>query len=487
MTPLRALAALTAATAVVLTAAGPAAAATGPLTGSGDPYFPYAGNGGYDVLDYDLALAYAPPADPAVLAGSLQGVATIRLVTTQALDALTLDLRGLDVSAVSVDGRPLREVASQAAATRGTWVHVQEEEQRAWELGIAPASRFRAGQPVTLRIAYGGATGVPLDTGGAPYGWVTTPDGAMVVNEPEGAPTWYPVNDTPRDKATYTFRLTVPEGKTAVANGLPVGGPVTSGGRTTWTWRASDQTASYLTTASVGDFVLTRDTGPHGLPIVNAVDRDLTPEALAETTASLALQPQMIAAMERYVGRYPFEAFGAIVDDDTVGYALETQTRPVYSEVADEATVAHELAHQWFGNAVSPQRWQDLWLNEGWATYAEWIWTESRGGPTVAQSYADAIAFLDRGDRWAFDITDPGQADLFASQVYVRGAAALHALRRTLGDAAFQRATRDYLSAYDDGVVTTELFQASYERSSGRDLDAFVQDWLRDPDRPALP
>ena len=145
----------------------------------------------------------------------------------------------------------------------------------------------------------------------------------------------------------------------------------------------------------------------------------------------------MITFLEGLFGRYPFEAFGAIVDDDTVDYALETQTRPVYSKVANEYTVVHELGHQWFGNSVSPSDWQDIWLNEGWATYLEWLWAEHQGAATMAAQFSEALEYLDANNRWALNIADPGRDNLFAGQVYLRGAAALHALRAEIGDTAF--------------------------------------------------
>ena len=195
--------------------------------GSGDAYFPYAGNGGYDVLHYDLALRYAPPADAAVLEGQLTGVATVTLRATQDLQSLNFDLRGLDVTSVQVNGQKPAE-----------WSQEQNDANRIWELTIGLPEKLKAGQKTTIVIEYGGTTGRQLDTTGALYGWVTTADGAMVVNEPDGAATWYPVNDDPEDKATYTFRITVPEGKTAVANGRPSGHPATKAGWTTWTWKA---------------------------------------------------------------------------------------------------------------------------------------------------------------------------------------------------------------------------------------------------------
>jgi aminopeptidase N len=445
--------------------------------GSGDAYFPHAGNGGYDVQDYNLALRYEPPTDPAVLTGRLQGVATVTLRATEDVSSVNFDLRGLDVTSVRVGGK------SRAAQ----WSQTQDEANRAWELTVGLRPKLKAGRTTTVVIEYGGTTGQPLDIGGDPYGWFTTADGAMVVNEPDGAATWYPVNDDPEDKATYTFRITVPKGKTAVANGLPAREPYTRAGWTTWTWRASDPMASYLSTASVGDYALTRDTGPNGLPIINAVDDGVTGDNLAETTASLELQPEMIAFLEGQFGPYPFESFGAIVDDDSVGYALETQTRPVYSEVARESTVLHELGHQWFGNAVSPADWQDIWLNEGWATYLEWLWAEHRGTATLADQFAATVALLDTDEGWALNIADPGPENLFATAVYERGAAALHALRAEIGDDAFFAGARLWLARYNDRAATTEDFEAVMEEASGRQLGAFFDDWLREGDRPALP
>ena len=186
-------------------------------------------------------------------------------------------------------------------------------------------------------------------------------------------------------------------------------------------------------------------------------------------------------------GPYPFESFGAIVDDDSVDYALEAQTRPVYSEVADEYTVVHELVHQWFGNSVSPSDWKDIWLNEGWATYVEWLWAEHQGTATIPDKFNEAVAYLDANDRWALNIADPGRDGLFDSPVYLRGAAVLYALRAQIGDDAFFAGARLWLARYSDSTATTEDFEAVMEQSSGQQLDTFFDDWLREGDRPAMP
>jgi aminopeptidase N len=469
-----------------------AAAATPQYTvgaaGAGDAYFPYAGNGGFDVQRYDLDLEYEPPDPaPAPLVGHLDGVATIDLVATQSLDRFNLDLRGLDVESVTVNGKPAMEVAPPPAGTKvdgAAYWQVQDDAQRLWELVIQPRPKLKRGSTAKVVIAYAGNTTRPVDIEGALYGWVTTRDGAMVLGEPEGSMTWYPVNDHPTDKATYTFEITVPEGKTAVANGLQARDPITANGRTTWYWDAPDAQASFLTTASVGDFDLSYSETDGGLPIVDAIDDDLTLPNRATTDASLALQPAMIDFFQSSFSAYPFNSYGSIVDDDTVGYSLPAQTRPVYSRVARESTVAHELAHQWFGNAVSPQRWQDMWLTIGWATYAEWMWGEEQGRATAEEQFDDVMAIPADDTFWDTVIADPGPLGLFLAPMYDRGAAALQALRVKVGDVAFFAGARLWLERYDDADGTTEDFEAVYEEVSGQSLSTFFDVWLRTPAKP---
>ncbi len=490
----------TAVVAAVFLAPGLAAAAPGDpgsprftagAAGAGDDYFPYAGAGGYDVLHYGLELRYAPPPPaPAPLQGTLTGTATIDLVATSDLDLFSLDLRGLDVTSVTIDGHAARELAEPPSRQRAggpAYWQQQDDEARMWELTVQPRPKLQQGDHAVVVVHYGGTTGRPTDIEGALYGWVTTRDGAMVANEPEAAMTWYPVSDHPTDKAAYDIAVTVPEGKVAVANGLPAGPPVSRDGWTRWAWHAPDPMASYLSTASVGDYTLRTSFSPDGTPIVDAVDDGLTPANVDTTTASLAKQGAMLEFFADTFTPYPFVAAGGIVDDDSVGYALETQTRPIYSRVARQGTVAHELAHQWFGNSVSPARWKDIWLNEGWATYCSWLWAEHSGGRSVQELFEEVMTIPADDEFWQLDISDPEPTGLFADAVYDRGAAALHALRLEVGDATFFAGARLWLTRYDDGTATTEDFQRVYEEVSGRDLGAFFDTWLRQPVRPSLP
>jgi aminopeptidase N len=462
--------------------------------GVGDDYFPFSGNGGYDVQHYHLDITYSPP-EPTVPAtplndirGHLEGVATIDLIATQDLDAFNLDLRGMTVASITVDGTPLRELRNPGQRGRidgPIWWHEQDDAERRWELILQPRPKLKAGESAQVVVAYSGETIRPRDLEGALYGWVTTRDGAMVASEPDGSMTWYPVSDHPTDKATYSFEITVPEGKVAVANGLPAQDPVTADGWTTWFWDAPDLQASYLTTATVGDFeMLPISYSSSGIPILDFLDTKLTTNQRNTSLASLAQQPAMLDFFESIYGPYPFNSYGSIVDNDSVGYALETQTRPIYSGQANLGTVAHEAAHMWLGNAVSPQRWQDIWLNEGWATYSTWLWNDHRGATPVDTAFNNWYAPARTPAYWALPIGDPGPLNLFATQVYNRGAGTLHALRGKIGDDAFFAATREWIERYDDSTATTEDFIALYEEVSGQDLGEFFDIWLFRPEKP---
>ncbi len=347
------------------------------------------------------------------------------------------------------------------------------------ELQISPRPKLKAGAPAHVVVHYGGTTTEPTDIEGALYGWVTTRDGAMVVSEPDGAATWFPANDHPVDKATYDFSITVPEGLTAVANGLLVD-EQTAAGWTTWVWDAPDPMAAYLATASVSNYVLTSYVAPNGTPIINAVDADLP----ASASATLPLTDRMLPFFEDLYGPYPFVAYGAIVDDDSVGYALETQTRSFFSRRAASGTVAHELAHQWMGDAVSPFRWADIWLNEGWATYSTWLWVEHEGGRTADATFAQEMQRPADSPYWQLVVADPGALGLFANPVYNRGAATLHALRDKIGDEAFFALAKAWVQEYGGGSASTSDFAALAEEVSGQDLDTFFTVWLYTPSKP---
>jgi peptidase M1-like protein/immune inhibitor InhA-like protein len=634
--------------------------------GIGDPYFPKDGNGGYDVAHYGLDLDYAPKAR------FLKGVATITALATQDLSSFNLDFDGLTVRSIRVGGRS------------ATW------RRRAGELTVRPRRPLRRGRTFVAVVRYEGRPR-PVSEGslGGQDGWMPTDDGALVAGEPHGAATWYPANEHPRDRASYSFRISVPRGVEAIANGVLVGVQQRSG-RSIWRWEAKEPMAAYLSTATIGQFeISTRTVG--GRPYIDAIDPDLlerpkprtgsryavsgiaqpsyqrllraidvpaggaklsfrvrrdsqpgadfffveahtagaddwTTLRDAEThsssvttfdcrgtlkahpflahylrdadgdcrsrgttgswqaasfpdpdderwtvdlsryagrtaevslsyvtdgafqfggiavddvvvsgapgstsfesdgdtldgwtvpgappgslpnaadwasvtaaqgprtsgdvaRAAVAREPEMIDFLAGVFGPYPFSAVGSIIDDELISFALENQTRPIYSRVFFEdrgdaeadTVIVHELAHQWAGDLLSVHNWRDIWLNEGFATYAEWLWAERQGRRTAQAAFDERMRTIPPGRFWDLRVGDPGRGHLFDAPVYQRGAMTLHALRVRIGDDAFFRLLGQWVSENAGGTVTTKRFIALAERISGKRLDGLFNTWL---------
>jgi aminopeptidase N len=440
-------------------AAQPAAAAgfVPGARGLGDPFFPDAGNGGYDVSHYSLVLSY----DPAT--NRLDGTATIIAIATQNLSRFDLDLRGFEIPRLTVNG-------DAAMFTRD-----------GQELIVSPAGPgIGAGTRFTTVVAYRGTPLVVTDPDGSIEGWVPTDDGAFVVGEPQGSSAWYPVNDNPRDKATFDFAVTVPEGLTVMANGVLVSHD-TAAGKTTWVWSEDDPLAPHLSTATLGRFDLTESRLANGVRSYVAVDPQL---AKGQVLTKL---PQIVDFYRSIYGPYPFDAVGAIVDSaKVVGYALETQTKPVFPRVPKEATLAHELAHQWYGDSVTLTQWPDIWLHEGFATWSEWIWSEHEGNKSAHQWFQRLYNTPAQDDAfWNPPPGDPGTpALLFNGTIYDRGGMTLEALREKVGEMAFFRIMRDWATENRFGNVTTPQFIQLAERDSGLDLQQFFTAWLYTPGKP---
>jgi aminopeptidase N len=434
--------------------------------GVGDAYFPTYGNGGYDTRHYDLDVDYDPGTD------RLEGDASIRARATESLCSFNLDLVGLNVRKVEVDGK------------RADWTRSGQE------LVVTPKRPLNDGRRFEVEVRYDGMPtefvipGLDLRTG-----FMATPEGATVAGQPEVAAGWYPVNDHPIDKASYSFEVTVPDPYEVVANGF-LRDQDRRRGFTTWEWEAREPMASYLATIDIGNWDVRRWRTDTGLPVYDAVDAAITGGLRAEIDAGLARQGEVLDLLSDAFGPYPFSTAGAIVpNQDDLFFALETQTRSVYSKLFwldsqgnpenADFVVVHELAHQWFGDDVALARWQDIWLNEGFATYAEWLWEEykGRGSPQeIFQATYDAIPADD--EFWATVIGDPGVELLFHDAVYVRGAMTLQALRNEVGDDAFWPIIREWASSKSGGHGTTDEFIALAERVSGQQLDDLFETWL---------
>jgi aminopeptidase N len=421
-----------------------------------EPFFPASGNSGYDVSHYDVQLAYQPTS------GRVRATATIEATASRRLGRFSLDLDGLRVSAVSVDG------------IRAAFTH------SGGKLKIAPSRAPAPRQPFTAVVHYRGKPHVIVDADGTREGWERTGDGAVGLGEPLGTATWLPCNNTLADKASFSFEITVPRRLKGVANGRLIG--VDEEGSTkTFSWNEAQPMNTYLAVIDIGRGKLVRSEAA-GLPAWTMVD----PHLAARAEPVLARLPEIIRFESGIFGPYPFDAAGSIVDVAKRGYALEAQTRPIYSGEPDRTTVVHETAHQWFGDSVGLRSWPQIWLNEGFATWAEWYYAEHHGGPSALRTFRGYYRVpASRDALWDPPPGNPGEPKhLFAPSTYLRGAMALEALRIKVGTPAMLKTLRRWATGHRYGSAGTRQFVALAEEVSGQPLGPLFRRWLYKPGKP---
>jgi len=480
----------TLALAAMLGFAGPgpasAAGASPGAAGLGDRLNPGIGNGGYDVQSYDLRLRYATtdPGQP------LQGDETIVARATQTLSQFNLDFGGKTVGAVSVNGR--------AAAFKRTGE----------ELIVTPASAIANGSTFTVVVTAFKAAPTKLTWDVESVAFFVTPDGSATAPQPYYAHLIYPCNDHPRDKATFTFTIDVPAGQDAVANGTEIG-HTTRDGRTVWSYRMAQPMATELTQIAVGDWDFGPTTVHDGVSIRNVS----APAVTAAVQPVFALTEDQLDWMTARVGPYPFDTYGTLVVNDLLYLQMETQTMMVtYANLFErlprdwwEPAQLHELAHIWFGDSVSPYSWSDYWLNEGHASWYQFLYAEEKGqlegtteGSPDPQGYATLDEFMRatyaHGDEWrkkSGPVALPKSGavlKLSSYQVYNGGALVLYALRQKIGESAFDHVERSWVQRYRDGVASTDDFIAlATEISGDSSVTPFLRDWLYGQKTPPMP
>lgn len=424
-------------------------------SGVGDPYFPHLGNGGYDALHYTINL------DVDLATNIISGTVTISARATQSLSRFNLDFAGFTISNIRVNGE---------AAT-----FIREHR----ELIITPARPIYFEDEFEVTVAYSGVPGRDIEPSELPFarGWTIYDGGVYVASEPDGASLWYPVNDHPIDKATYTIIITVEDPFVVAANGI-LDDVSSANGRTTYTWQNNHQTASYLVTVNIADFARSDDTVIGDVPIRNyfPTDRQTFADQVFSNTAD------MLTLFNEQFTPYPFDVYGAVVADADLPFALETQTLSLFgrnilsTQPRAQVTIAHELAHSWFGNNISPTTWRDIWLNEGFATYASVLWLEDHYGEDVATQVLNDWYDAVRNNRVI--IGDPGVRNLFSISVYFRGAWTLHALRLEVGDETFFDIVQTYQRQFAYGNAEIADFIEIAEEISGRELGDFFNSWL---------
>lgn len=427
-----------------------------------DDYFPASGDLSYDVFHYDLRIDYR------LERNHLQGLARIDAVARTDVDELHLDLRGLKVSKVAIDA-----------------VTVAKFSVKRDKVVIRTKDVIEEGQRFRITIAYGGNPR-PVPDGGDEMGWEELHDGVIVAGQTNGAPSWFPCNDRPANKASYRIEVGAPSAYFVVANGTLTArrrGP----GSTTWVYEQPEPMATYLATVHIGRYV------SHDVPGSPIPMKAVLPEALVgRYDAAFGRQPEMVEFFAALFGPYPFREYTVVVTEDELEIPLEAQGLSAFGSnfLTDDwdsvRLVAHELAHQWFGNSLTLVTWRDIWLHEGFACYCEWLWSEESGSRSAHERAIEHWGRLAEKDQ-DLELGDPGPDDMFDDRVYKRGALLLHALRLTTGDETFFAILREWVSRNAHGSVTTQMFMDLAQELAGDDLGELFKHWLQDVALPDLP
>lgn len=432
--------------------------------GSADSIYPLQGNSGYDVNHYDVELSFDSTTR------EITSTATIELTPTQGLSSFSFDLRGLEVQKVTVE-------ASEAQfSTDDT------------KLRIVPTESLDPDVQVTVNVSYHGRPltlyepSLDIETG-----WIDNGTDVYVFGQPISASVWLPVNEHPSDAATYRVAITADSDLLAFTNG-ELESTTVHGQSTTWVYSSGAQQASYLSTIAIGDFVrIDSEPTKSGVKIRHYCPRGLE----AEVEATMKRSAEAIEVYESLFGPYPFEVYGTFTVREPYGVALEIQTLSFFGSDmvslrgGNERVVVHELAHQWFGDHIRVADWSHIWLNEGFATYSEFLFYEhTEAGydidSEIAQDYEARAFSLD------YPPAKPTGEDLFNRSVYSRGAYTLHVLRRTVGDETFFRILNTYLNEFGNHHATTSEFIEIAEEVSGQDLQDLFDRWLFDTEIPEL-
>lgn len=420
-----------------------------------DPYLPNSGNFGYRVSRYELDLQYK------VSINRLTGSVTITAVTVTELQQFTLDL-------------------SDAMTVRKVWVNGKRPAQfscREGKLVIRLAGKLATGAGLSIVVQYGGSPR-PLQSLWGEVGFEELTNGVLVAGQPNGASSWFPCDDLPSAKASYRIQVSTESAYRVIANGKLVSRRARAG-QTVWTYEQPEPTSTYLITLQIGAYEMKR-LAKTPVPIQAAL-----PKRLMDTFEhDFARQPQMMKLFVELFGPYPLASgYTVVVTDDPLEIPLEAQGVSIFGANhcdgtrASERLIAHELAHQWFGNSVTARRWRDIWLHEGFACYAEWLWSECSGGRSVdelARRYHGQL----RASAQDLLLADPGPHNMFDDRVYKRGALTLHALRKQLGNAKFFALLKDWMTRYRHGTVVTDDFTWLAAKYSNESLRPLWDAWL---------
>jgi aminopeptidase N len=389
---------------------------------------------------------------------------------TQSLSSFSLDAVAREVDTVSVNGVPA-----------GFRLDNTEE-----KLVVTPRRPLHDGLPFRVKVAYVADRTLEPTSKAFPDQdhfdhWTDTDAGFSLMGQPDRSHLFFPMNDVPADKARMTWRVTVPNGLQAAANGT-LKAKWTVGDRTTYVYSTRDPIPTHVAQLAVGRLREINDRGPHGLPLRSFVD---TPKAAA-AKARVALVPEQLRWIEQQTGsRYPFETYGVLGVGGVTGYALESATLSMFNAdylaaPADEGTgtMVHELTHQYFGNAVSVRKWDDMWLSEGHAVYYTGRFRADQGEITLA-AFMKSVYDFEVEHRAEYG--PPGRpADLIdvLAGTNSGGAFFLYDLGNLVGAKTFQAIEHTFFERFRNKSASTQDYLAVANEVSGRDLTSFVNAWI---------
>ncbi|MEF3114275.1 M1 family metallopeptidase [Streptomyces chrestomyceticus] len=476
---LRTVSAAAVAGATVAAVAVPSAQAGEPAGGAGaesagDRLYPKLGNGGYDAGSYDVQFDYRPGTP------KMDATVTMRATAKQDLSRFSLDAAGQDIKSVTVQG------ARAGFRTSGE------------KLTITPKSPLRKGQTFTVRTDYRADRSKNLPNSSWPSGiaypvkhWVPTEDGFALSGQPDRAHLFFPSNDHPSDKARFTFRISTPKNLQAVANGSLISRR-TAGDRTTYTFRTRHPIPTHVVQVAVGKYREVEQRGPRGLPIRSYVPAD----QYTQLKPVVSKTPAQVAWLEKEIGRpFPFEAYGMLgVKSPYNGVALETATLSTFSSLGlnrpaeqVEPVMAHELVHQYFGDAVSVRNWDDMWISEGHAHYYQYRYEAERGFSKLEENMRRLYENDAKGRKESGPAGHLKDSSGVLFDTNGPGALMLHGLRNQVGDATFRRIEQSFFDRYRDKAASTQDYIDVANKVSGRDLAPYIKSWLYGAKTPPMP